>query len=159
MLVLLLVVALPWSELEVTGRGAFGSPIKKVAFGIPNPVGVLCVGYHGGSTRKLLIGYGAPGKMEEAAWWSSYTLARIRCGDIWPRRRPLHTPMTFLRMCVFNLLKWRPSYFDAADQAHLRLSGLIWCWVESSCLQAVKKMVVVLQIFVGSIMQEFRTLL
>jgi hypothetical protein len=125
LLVLPFVAVLPWPEPKVTEWRASRTSRNKAVCGVPHLVGVLPIGRRGGGTRRLLTGSGAPGKIDEAASWSSYAVARCSHGDLRSAWRPLHTLVQFLRMSVFNLLRWRPFNLDAAVQAHLRPSGFV----------------------------------
>ena len=113
---------------------------NKVCFGVSDLGRARQAHRHGGGARRSWSASGAQGKMDEAAPWRSHAEANSGRGDFWLRWQPLHTPMQFLRGCMFNLLRWRPFYLDApAIQAHLRSSGLVpgvgmgrWCCRSSS---------------------------
>ena len=162
---LLLMVVLPWPEPQARWRGVSRTSVNKVCFGVSD-LGRACQAHrHGGGARRSWSASDALGKMDEAAPWRSHAEANSGRGDFWLRWQPLHTPMQFLRGCMFNLLRWRPFYLDAPTiQAHLRPSGLgpgavmnRRCCRSSSAVKKTMDSMAFWIIFVGSSLQECRT--
>lgn len=123
---LLLLSCCLWWTAAACGRSG-GSGLNKLvgSGGGQDWFGAALDGRLGGGQMGRPAGSGSPGKVSDAASWSSYMAANFGCCDLRPRWRPLHTPVQLLRLCVFNLLKWRPFFLDATVQAFLRPSGFV----------------------------------